>query len=498
MPPAVPPALPIADPLRDSLERAVAGRYTVLRELGRGGMGAVYLAQDLSLDRPVAIKVLPPELAVQPTLRERFVREARLAGSLSHPNIIHVHAVEERGDLLAIVMQYVDGETLVQRIARTGPYDPQDVARLMQDIAWALGYAHGRGIVHRDVKPDNLIIERGTGRTLIMDFGIARKEQATSLTEVGQSIGTPTYMSPEQAAAEDVDGRSDVYSLGCVGFFAATGRPPFVAPSAHKLLMMHLTEAAPSIGSVRAGFPEKFDAIVSRCLAKERGERFTTAEALAEAIGDLQLRTREVAPLLRLFHQQTAQSLQALLTLVLLLVAYWAARPQADPALDLLVSILFLTVSITVVIHVFDRVRYAVRRGFTVQDVQTAFTAIGDEIRTAREQLMSDPAERRRNIRRRWFAAIAGFTGGASWPIALWWLSEQGTGGVRRFTGTGALTLILGTVCVGISIAFWATRPVRVTLAQRIEGHFWSSRPGRWIFARAERRYAREVSRRKE
>ncbi len=490
-----PPALfPLADPLRDSLERAVSGRYTVVRELGRGGMGAVYLAQDVALDRPVAIKVLPTEFAVQPTLRERFVREARLAGSLSHPNIIHVHAVEEHGDLLAIVMQYVDGETLLQRVARAGPYDPQDLARLLQDIAWALGYAHGRGIVHRDVKPDNLMIERGTGRTLIMDFGIARKEQATTLTEVGQSIGTPTYMSPEQAAAEEIDGRSDVYSLGCVGFFAATGRPPFVAPSAHKLLMMHLTEAPPTVRSVRESFPEKLDDVITRCLAKEPEARFTNAEALAESISDLRLRTREIDPMLRLFHQQTAQSFQALLILVIVFTLLWEAVPAGDEALRLLVAVLFCTMSLTIVIQVFDRVRYAVRRGFTVQDVQAAFTAIGDEVRQAREQLMGDPVEGARITRRRRFAMFGGLVGGLSMPLAVHLLSEQ-QGMRRSFSATGTLTLIAGAVLIGISIAFWAMRPVRVTLAQRLAGRFWSGRLGRRIFARAEGRYARELAR---
>jgi serine/threonine-protein kinase len=294
----------MGDPIRESLEKSVAGRYAVLRELGRGGMGAVFLATDLSLDREVAIKVLPPELAVQPALRERFVREARLAASLSHPNIVHVHAVEEHGDLLAFVMQYVDGETLTERVARSGPYDAQDCARLLQDTAWALGYAHARGIVHRDVKPDNLLIERGTGRALIMDFGIARQERATNLTEVGHSIGTPHYMSPEQAAAEQVDGRSDLYSLGCVGFFAATGRPPFEAESAHKLLMQHLTVPAPAVATVRAEFPTGLSAVIARALEKDPADRFATGEAMADAIGALQLRSREVAPLLRLFHSR--------------------------------------------------------------------------------------------------------------------------------------------------------------------------------------------------
>lgn len=484
----------MTDPLRTALEQAVAGRYAIVEELGRGGMGAVFLANDLMLDREVAIKVLPPELAVQAVLRERFVREAKLAGSLSHPNIVHVHAVEEHGDVLAIVMQFVDGETLTDRVQRTGPLDPSDLARLLQDTAWALGYAHGRGIVHRDVKPDNLMIERGTGRVLIMDFGIARQQRASGLTEVGHSLGTPHYMSPEQAAAETLDGRSDLYSLGCVGFFAATGRPPFDDASAHKLLVRHLTEPAPRIGALREGFPGGLEEVIARCLAKDPAERFLSGEELAEAIEQLHLRSREIAPAMRLFHQQTAQSFQALVMLAAVFTAFWQVAPREDQMLRIMIAVLFSTVGLTIVSQGLDRVRSAVRRGFTIDDVETAFETIGDEIRAAREQLLGDPVERARIQRRKRFAIAGGFIGGFSIPMAIRALSEEHQG-TRQFTASGALLLILGTVIVGVSIALWAMRPVRVTLAQRMAARFWGSRLGRAIFARAERRYARDLGR---
>ena len=478
--------------LRAALEQSVSGRYNILRELGRGGMGAVFLAQDLALDREVAIKVLPPELAEQPSLRERFVREARLAASLSHPNIVHVHAVEEQGDLLAIVMQFVDGETLTQRVARSGPYDAPDIARLLQDTAWALGYAHGRGVVHRDVKPDNLMIERGTGRALILDFGIARQERSVGLTEAGQSIGTPHYMSPEQAAAEEVDGRSDLYSLGCVGFFAATGRPLFDEPRAHKLLMRHLTEPAPSIASVREGFPEGLDRVIGRLLAKDPNARYDSGEALAEGISDLQMRSREVAPVLRLFHQQTAQSFQALAAMLLVFAVFWWFAPVQDTALRLMIAIMFAVVSFTIVTQSLDRVRYAVRRGFTVDDVQAAFRHIGDEVQQARDQLISDPLERARIQRRKRFAITSGFVGGFFIPMFVRAL-RGGRGIFDEVQGTGTLLLILVTVAVGSSVAMWAMRPVRVTMAQRLAGRFWGSRLGRRVFARAEERYSKEM-----
>lgn len=482
------------DPILAALERVTAGRYQITRELGRGGMGAVFHALDLALDREVAIKVLPPELAAQPVLRERFVREARLAASLSHPNIVHVHAVEEHPDLLGFVMQYVDGESLGERIARSGPYDAQDLARLLQDTAWALGYAHGRGVVHRDVKPDNLIIERGTGRVMIMDFGIARTGKASTLTEVGQSIGTPHYMSPEQAAAEELDGRSDLYALGCVGFFAATGRPPFEGDAAHKLLMQHLTAAPPSIASLREGIPDKLEAVIQRCLSKEPANRFATGEAMADAIGALQLRSREIAPLLRLFHQQTAQSLQAVIIIVVLFNMFWALSQQRDMALRLVIALLFATLVITVMSQTLDRVRFAVRQGFTAADIRAAIASIVAETDLAREQLLSDPTERARIKQRKRIAFFGGFLAGISYPIAFRF-GSQWIGDVRQFNIAGTVLLVSGTVLAGITIALWAMRPVRVTLAQRVAGKLWSGRLGDWAFARAEKRYKRQMER---
>ncbi len=482
------------DPLQSLLEKAVQGRYRVIRELGRGGMGAVFLCDDLALDRQVAIKVLPPELAVQPALRERFVREARLAASLSHPNIIHVHAVEELSDVLAIVMQYVDGETLTERIERAGPYDPSDVAELVQDTAWALGYAHARGIVHRDVKPDNLMIERGTGRALIMDFGIARQERVSGLTEAGHSIGTPTYMSPEQAAAEQVDGRSDLYSLGCVGFFAATGRPPFQADSAHRMLMQHLTVPAPNVAAVRPGFPPPLADVIGRALEKDPAKRFATGEAMADAIESLNLRVREVAPLLRLFHQQASQSLQALLMLVVIFTVFWSFSPERGTLLGTMVLILFVSVGLTIVSQTLDRVRFVVRQGFTQRDVETAFDSIAEEVDRAREQVIGDPVEYARIRRRKRIAIAGGFLGGVMIPILPRFVFVE-QGGRTMFSPVGGVALLGVTVLLGISIALFAMRPVRITLAQRVARRIWTSRLGAAIFARAERRYAREMER---
>ena len=157
-----------------ALQQAVLGRYSLDRELGRGGMGIVFLARDVALDRPVAIKLLPPEMAASPRARERFLREARAAARLSHPHIVPVHAVEEHGALVLFVMAYVDGETLGARVRRAGALPAAEVMRVVQEVAWALAHAHAHGVVHRDVKPDNILLERESGRALVADFGIAR------------------------------------------------------------------------------------------------------------------------------------------------------------------------------------------------------------------------------------------------------------------------------------------------------------------------------------
>ncbi len=209
-----------------ALQRALAGRYSLERELGRGGMGIVFLARDVALDRPVAIKLLPPVMAAQPALRQRFLLEARTAAKLSHPNVVPIHAVEESGDLVFFVMAYVEGESLGERLRAKGPLTPHETARMLQAVAWALGYAHGRGVVHRDVKPDNIMLERDTGRAVVMDFGIAAAGEA----EAGEVLGTAQYVSPEQANGDPVDGRSDIYSLGVVGFVSLSGRLPFRRP----------------------------------------------------------------------------------------------------------------------------------------------------------------------------------------------------------------------------------------------------------------------------
>ena len=264
-------------------QTALAGRYSLERELGRGGMGIVYLARDLRLERVVAIKLLPPDRAQDAAARERFVREARMAAQLSHPHIIPIHAVDEIGEFVFFVMSFVEGETLGARVRRDGALKPHDAARILREVAWALAYAHGQGVVHRDVKPDNILLERGDGRALVADFGIARSVQAAALSGEHELVGTPEYMSPEQAGAERLDGRSDLYSLGVVGYYALTGLLPFTSPTVAGLLAQHVGKAPPPL--VVPGAPASFVAAVERCLEKDPAQRFQSGEELAAALG---------------------------------------------------------------------------------------------------------------------------------------------------------------------------------------------------------------------
>lgn len=273
----------LRDPVAQALQRAVAGRFSLERELGRGGMGLVYLARDVRLERPVAIKLLAPELAARADMRARFLREARAAARCFHPHIVPVHAVEELGDLAWLVMAWVRGESLARRLRHDGPLSAPDVRRLAREMGWALAYAHERGVVHRDVKPDNILVEDVSGRFLLTDFGIARLGD-DGHTPVDGVLGTARYMAPEQALGEAVDGRADLYALGITLHVAATGRAPFEGDAAAALLVQHATAPAPPIAARAPQLSTGLAHAIDRCLAKEPSRRFPNAEAFVAAI----------------------------------------------------------------------------------------------------------------------------------------------------------------------------------------------------------------------
>ncbi len=268
-----------------SLRAALKGQYAIERELGRGGMGIVVLARDERLDRRVALKVLPPTLAEQSDTRERFLREARMSAQLSHPNIVPVYRADDIGGFAFFAMGFVDGETMGDRIRDRGALAPAEVVRILREVSWALAYAHARGIVHRDVKPDNILLERSSGRAIVTDFGIARADFNPSLTQDGLVLGTVHYMSPEQSSGDALDGRSDLYALGCVGFLALSGRLPFEGQSPQSILIAHATKEPPPLRSIAPQVPAPLAAVIDQCLRKAPADRFATGEELAEALG---------------------------------------------------------------------------------------------------------------------------------------------------------------------------------------------------------------------
>src|SRR6266705_3596708 len=276
--------------LTTRLTRALGSAYTLDGEIGRGGMGVVFTARDERLKRQVAVKVLPPELAFREEIRLRFVREAETAARLSHPHIVPIHSVGESPDgLVYFVMAYVDGESLGAKLKRRGRLPPDESRRIMQETADALGAAHAFGIIHRDVKPDNILLEGSRGRVVVTDFGIAKALSSTTggatLTATGVAIGTPHYMSPEQAAGDrEIDGRSDIYSLGVVTYQMLAGELPFQAPTVPGILMKHITERPPLITDRRPEVPEDLGACVMRSLEKDPEDRWPTADALRRAL----------------------------------------------------------------------------------------------------------------------------------------------------------------------------------------------------------------------
>ena len=271
--------------LLDRLRTALADRYTFDREVGRGGMATVYLAQDTKHDRPVAIKVLHPYLAIN-LGPERFLREIQIAAQLQHPHIVPLYDSGQAGDLLYYVMPYVEGESLRQRLAREQRLPVEDALHLGRSVAAALDYAHRHGVVHRDIKPENVMLHEG--EAVVTDFGIAKAvtaAAASTLTQTGATVGTPAYMSPEQAAgAAELDGRSDVYSLGCVVYEMLSGRTPFTGPTAQAIIAQCFTEPPPPLRGARGDLPEWLEPVVMKSLAKDAGDRFATAAQFSQAL----------------------------------------------------------------------------------------------------------------------------------------------------------------------------------------------------------------------
>src|SRR5262245_10253445 len=260
------------------------GPYPVLEVIGRGGMGVVFKALDRSLARVIAVKVLAPQWAANGTARQRFVREAKAAAAVAHEHVVSIHAVDEADGLPYLVMEYVPGPSLQERIDRDGPLDPKDLTRIALQTAEGLAAAHAQGLVHRDVKPANILLENGVGRARLTDFGLARAVDDAGCTQQGTIAGTPEYMAPEQARGQVVDHRADLYSLGCVIYAACTGRPPFRAATSLAVIHLATTSTPPPIRAINPDVPAELEVVVMTLLAKDPADRFRTAGEVVEEL----------------------------------------------------------------------------------------------------------------------------------------------------------------------------------------------------------------------
>ena len=435
------------DPLFLSFQSAVAGRYSIDRELGRGGMGVVYLAQEVDLDRPVAIKLLPPAMAANAALRERFLREARTAAKLSHPNIIPIHVVDVVDDFVFFAMAYVDGETLMERVRRRGPLPPSEAGRVLREGAWALAHAHERGVVHRDVKPDNILLETGTGRALVADFGIAAAGGGSG----PEIAGTPEFMSPEQALGKTVDARSDIYSFGCTAYFALSGALAFEGRSATEVLAKQVTEAPRPLVTAAGAVPRKLAQTVERCLAKDPAERPQSAEVVGEQLGLALEQRRELPVALRAFVKHSARldgGAALIYPFGLLIGAAWVGgwAQSVTAAFGTLIGGMTL-VPVTALVN---RARRLLKQGFGHSDLAPAFKA---EIEQGREERAVDAGHGPSLVERLlrigsgigWGALIIGITYGfaSQWEFVPWFPALLGFSSlVGSGFGVGALILL--------------------------------------------------------
>lgn len=473
------------------VQAALAGEYSLQRELGRGGMGVVYLARDVQLDRDVAIKVLPMHLADNPSARERFVREARTAAGLSHPHIVPIHRVGEAVGFVFFVMSYVEGETLGERLRIRGPLPPPEATRVLREVAWALAYAHGRGIVHGDVKPDNILLEAGTGRALVTDFGIAHGGgDRGPVSDPGNLMGTAHFISPEQAANEPVDGRSDLYALGVVGYLTVSGRLPFEEPKLPALLVRQATEAPPEVVRVAPGLPSALAAAIDRCLARDPAGRFQDGEALAATLAPAPEARPPLPPRLRawlgaqnkLLVPYLGWSAGFAMVTVANVVAWLTGNPGSSPGDVLLVTGVTVAPLLPIVGFHLHQARRQFRAGHTLADLRSALEiARREQAETEAVASEGEESAARRALR-------LGTIGSATWLATTVGLLVQGAihenqTGLIFFVAPLFSTMLLGAVSNALDVQFIPTG-IRQWWQTGIRDRLWNSRAGEWLARR--------------
>ncbi len=477
-------APPLPGPELLALQQAVAGRYSLVRELGRGGMGIVFLARDLALDRLVAIKLLPPGLADARGAREGFLREARTAAALSHPHIVPIHLVETHGDLTYFVMAYVDGETLGARVRRAGALPAGEAMRVVQEVAWALAHAHASGIVHRDVKPDNILLDAASGRAMVTDFGIARRDSHETPAD-GTVRGTPQYVSPEVVQGARGDARSDLYSLGATAWMAAAGRTPFEAASPAALVLAHVHADVPSLAAA-ARVPERFARAVDRCLAKDPAARWPTAEAFAAEIDAARARGPGVPAPVRAFLREwesaggeigtavTASAVAAAEAIGLPLVS-WLGRGSVSFDASILSAVFAVIAVLTAGLakarlwRLVAQARGMLRAGYS--HARLTHAQVADDAARADERAASGAIDR--SQRREHLYVLGGTVVGTAASLALAFADNAGW-----FTLVGVAGLVaLPTLAIRTALQLDAAASTR-PLSSRLLGGWL----GRWVF----------------
>ena len=453
------------------LQDALAGEYSFERELGRGGMGVVWLARDVQLDRPVAIKLLPAALAARDDVKARFLREARTAANLSHPNIVPIHRVGELAGIPFFVMTFVDGPTLGERLRDRGPVSPPAMSQMLRDVAQALGYAHSRGIVHRDIKPDNILLDTATGRAMVTDFGIAA---GSGESGEGPVSGTVGFISPEQLVGQPADGRSDLYSLGVVAHLALTGTMPDEVAS-----------TVPASADVSASL----STAVARCLSPDPNRRFADAEALVAALDtttavsrsslppELRAWANDQVPMLPLYGFLSFTGFGSAIVATLSSLSGGVLDVPALAYFSLSMSTL---PTIPVIVYQLRKTKRALAAGYRLSDLRFALRVWQSERQSELDRASAGEKRWVRIASRIPLISALVYLGGAS----LLMLQNPGPSTVLTAVAVGNLSVFVGIVSLATLSVFGQPllpRSLHRRIIGRVRSWLWNGKVGTWL-----------------